>query len=211
MDDKFFAILELGIVLALIMLVVTFKGRKKIKGKQEYYSDFMWHFNKVQALHQKLCTRAQFYIENEYVFDVRPALQQYTKNVSNCLWQASRFANHMMQYNEQEIFTGLLKQAYIQLDHLGQEQKSFSQLLNYCEQEEQKYKNAFAKYGPKADMQDSDDIASGLFNGCTDYGSLHKRYKDLMKVYHSDIQNGDNEMTAKINAEYKRLKEKYNK
>lgn len=209
MDDKLYMVLVLGVIFVVIVTVKGIKNRYSAKIRQKYYSDYMWHFNKANAEHQKLCNAARYYIENDYVCDIRLSLQEYNQKVSDCLWQADKFAKLCLQYSQREMWENLLKQAYMQLDFLEAEQKKFSQTLNYCEQEEQKYKKAFAKYGSKSDVKDSYDISSGLFNGCTDYESLHKRYKDLMKVYHSDIQNGDNEMATKINAEYEKLKKKY--
>lgn len=195
-----------GITFILVKIV----GKEKsIKAREEYCSDFIWHFNRAQAVHQDLCRMAQYYIQNEYVFDVRVYLREYTQRAAQCSWQADKFIKHCFRYDRREEWNGLLRSAWAHLGDLEAEQKKFSQVLVQCEQEEQKYKRAFSKYAPKPDVKDDYDIGDDLFRNCTDYESLHKRYKELMKLYHSDAQNGDDEMAAKINDAYERLKKKY--
>lgn len=56
---------------------------------------------------------------------------------------------------------------------------------------------------------DSQEVADVLFRGVTNYLSLRKRYKDLMKIYHPDALAGDNEMVLAINRVYDKLKAEY--
>lgn len=44
-----------------------------------------------------------------------------------------------------------------------------------------------------------------FFKGVVDTDSLKKRYKALLKIYHPDNMNGDNELLQAINTEYERL------
>ncbi|MCR5215458.1 MAG: hypothetical protein K6C69_00725 [Lachnospiraceae bacterium] len=53
------------------------------------------------------------------------------------------------------------------------------------------------------------NVEVNFFRGVTDEGSLRKRYKELMKIYHPDNANGDKETILVINREYEKLKEKY--
>lgn len=48
-----------------------------------------------------------------------------------------------------------------------------------------------------------------LFNGCTDKESLTKRYRQLMKTFHPDNPNGDQEMTQCIQKTYEALQKNY--
>lgn len=48
-----------------------------------------------------------------------------------------------------------------------------------------------------------------FFRGITDGTSLRKRYKELMKIYHPDNSNGDNQTLLAITKEYERLKKIY--
>lgn len=58
-----------------------------------------------------------------------------------------------------------------------------------------------AALAPKA------QIVSGemFFSGVRDKSALKKRYKDLIKIYHPDSENGDNETVQEINREYDNL------
>ena len=48
-----------------------------------------------------------------------------------------------------------------------------------------------------------------FFCGVNNEDSLKKRYKDLIKIYHPDNQNGDKCILQEINAEYEKLKSLY--
>lgn len=50
---------------------------------------------------------------------------------------------------------------------------------------------------------------SNYFAGVNDLESLKKRYRDLLKIYHPDNQNGDESMSKQIQAEYEELLSKY--
>ena len=48
-----------------------------------------------------------------------------------------------------------------------------------------------------------------FFCGVDSEDSLKKRYKDLIKIYHPDNQNGDKRIIQEINTEYEKLKALY--
>lgn len=83
---------------------------------------------------------------------------------------------------------------------------------NYNYQEENAHNDSHqSKYGENQNsnnnkQQDTEDIALiALFAGCNDKESLRKRYRELMKIYHPDNFNGDNEMCQKIQSIYEKL------
>lgn len=49
----------------------------------------------------------------------------------------------------------------------------------------------------------------GFFGGVTEYASLKKRYKELMKIFHPDNKSGDSFTVACINREFEILKSRY--
>lgn len=49
----------------------------------------------------------------------------------------------------------------------------------------------------------------GFFGGVTEYASLKKRYKELMKIFHPDNKSGDSFTVACINKEFEILKDRY--
>ena len=53
--------------------------------------------------------------------------------------------------------------------------------------------------------------ASVFFQGVHNPLSLKKRYKDLIKIFHPDNVAGDKDVIQRINKEYERLREKYEK
>lgn len=57
--------------------------------------------------------------------------------------------------------------------------------------------------------QKNNDIDESLFSGCTDKESLTKRYRQLMKTFHPDNQNGDHAMTQKIQNTYDVLSKRF--
>jgi len=50
---------------------------------------------------------------------------------------------------------------------------------------------------------------SALFAGVTSYLGLRKRYKELIRIFHPDNLDGDNNMAIAIKEEYDRLREKF--
>lgn len=57
---------------------------------------------------------------------------------------------------------------------------------------------------------DGEDIAAVLFRGTSNFLTVRKRYKDLMKIFHPDNLCGDAELVQLINKEYeKRRRERY--
>jgi Ca2+/Na+ antiporter len=50
-----------------------------------------------------------------------------------------------------------------------------------------------------------DDDLHKLFAGVASESELHKRYKDLLKIYHPDNQTGDTAMSQKIQEVYEKL------
>lgn len=64
-------------------------------------------------------------------------------------------------------------------------------------------------FSSRAKRIESEENVSVLFQGVNNYMSLKKRYKDLLKIYHPDNMNGDNEMVLTINQIYDDLKKTY--
>ena len=52
---------------------------------------------------------------------------------------------------------------------------------------------------------------SAFFQGVRNPLALKKRYKDLIKIFHPDNVAGDKDVIQRINIEYERLKEHYEK
>lgn len=206
MTSLILAVCVVSVATFIIKVITDRNNDAKIRRECEAVLDE--RFKNINKTHQDLWKSAQYYIDNEYVYDIRPYLHEYVQKRIHWSSQAEKLRNVYEKCRKNDEWREMLLQVHTPLDYLEAEQMKFFEQLAHCEQEEERYKKAFAKYGPKPEEKDSFEV-SNLFNGCTDYESLHKRYIALMKVYHSDIQNGDNEMATKINAEYERLKKKY--
>lgn len=81
-----------------------------------------------------------------------------------------------------------------------------------CDQE--KFKLEKLKYRDKVYREVRKNISepagTGLFfKGVKDAGSLKRRYKELLKIYHPDNLNGDNSILQSINAEYEKMLKTY--
>ena len=61
----------------------------------------------------------------------------------------------------------------------------------------------------KPDMQVGKVNGTSYFAGVNDMKSLKKRYRDLLKIYHPDNQNGDSSVSRQIQEEYDALSKKY--
>lgn len=53
-------------------------------------------------------------------------------------------------------------------------------------------------------VSDSGEVASILFRGTSNFLTVRKRYKDLMKIFHPDNLCGDAELVQLINKEYEK-------
>ena len=61
-------------------------------------------------------------------------------------------------------------------------------------------------YGESSDVPILEESVRLLFRGVNNPMALHKRYKDLVKIFHPDNMFGDEELAQSINREYLRRK-----
>lgn len=98
----------------------------------------------------------------------------------------------------------VIKRGFEELDADRRRLKSFEAQLNAREVAlDSKLKYAYTAESP--------EVADVLFKGVSNYMTLKKRYKDLMKIYHPDAMAGDNEMVLAINRVYDKMKKQYEK
>ena len=83
---------------------------------------------------------------------------------------------------------------------LAEDQKKF--------QRRQQFFNRVTAYVEEGKEKQSSNIVNGemFFQGVATGQALKKRYKDLIKIYHPDSENGDNITVQEINREYDNLK-----
>ena len=97
----------------------------------------------------------------------------------------------------------ILKEAYVQLDK-DRRKVEWEKLKLKAEQEHQDRSHRYNNAGMR---QDTD--ASVFFKGVTNQLALKKRYRDLIKIFHTDNLYGDKETLQAINREYERLQKRY--
>lgn len=69
-----------------------------------------------------------------------------------------------------------------------------------AQQTDYEARSAYEEYQRKG--TEGGEIDRSLFAGCRDKDSLTKRYRSLMKTFHPDNQDGDTEMTIKVQKTY---------
>ncbi len=79
------------------------------------------------------------------------------------------------------------------------------------ETEKEKYRSRFATTGTggNGSVHVSAYNTGVFFNGVDNVLALKKRYRDLLKIFHPDNMDGDNETVQVINEEYAILKEQF--
>ncbi|MCM1536978.1 MAG: hypothetical protein NC254_01125 [bacterium] len=97
----------------------------------------------------------------------------------------------------------ILKEAYIQLDK-DRRKVEWEKLKLKAEQEHQERSD---RHGSADERHETD--ASVFFKGATNQLALKKRYRDLIKIFHTDNLYGDKETLQAINSEYERLQKRY--
>lgn len=83
---------------------------------------------------------------------------------------------------------------------LAEDQKKF--------QRRQQFFNRVTAYVEEGKERQGSNIVNGemFFQGVANGQALKKRYKDLIKIYHPDSENGSNITVQEINREYDNLK-----
>jgi hypothetical protein len=78
------------------------------------------------------------------------------------------------------------------------------------ETEKEKYRSRYAAAGSSSGSLNVNAYRSCVFfNGVDNLLALKKRYRDLLKIFHPDNMDGDNETVQVINQEYAMLKEQF--
>ena len=77
------------------------------------------------------------------------------------------------------------------------------------EKEQVKKQKAFyqrvSDFNARSEEKSSNVVKDMFFSGVGNKQSLKKRYKDLIKIYHPDNLDGDNNTIQEINSEYNKL------
>lgn len=94
-------------------------------------------------------------------------------------------------------------------DILGELKRLYMQMEEYYESLPDASTDSKYEEEDWAENNNMDFVDVSLFAGCNSIESLSKRYKNLMKTFHPDNEDGDTEMTQKIQITYEQLQKEY--
>lgn len=113
-----------------------------------------------------------------------------------------------IKYMEQSLFLFEKRMEEEQREHRQKKENNNYKKEPHNDSHQSKYgENQNSNSNKQQNTEDTALIA--LFVGCNDMESLRKRYRELMKIYHPDNFNGDNEMCQKIQSIYEKLCREY--
>ena len=112
--------------------------------------------------------------------------------------KAHFYRQQEFQETKLHMWIAIGRQKEGELYKLAEEKKQFEQKKSFYDQVE-----AYQK----EDIRTKPASIHGtmFFAGVNSMGSLKKRYKDLLKIYHPDNKCGDTDAIQEINREYQRL------
>ena len=175
---------------------LDYVGRKKEKERLKEIRNYEEEY---EQLKQKLyCIYPE--IEKEYYyFYVNVCKNEKDKVELQTDWfDYLKYIEKQRQYSNFNTFfeeEGLYKYRFYNTD--------FSKKFEKSEQDNK------SKYNEQTDY-DSNNNDVVYFKGCIEKESLKKRYRDLMKIYHTDNTSGDKSVCQKIQDEYEMLRAKFN-
>lgn len=162
-------------------------------------AEFQAKYNEALDMQNTLTIQAQQLIIEK---KINSFVEQYQVFLQTSQRQLDELNDRLMKFNNGH--NDVEKNQYYRfasscLSALIKTQTDFAQVYLY-------YRNNINSFNTANTSEAKTNIDTSLFNGCTDEDSLNKRYKTLIKTFHPDNPNGDDEMTAKINETYKYLK-----
>lgn len=108
---------------------------------------------------------------------------------------------------QQQLFEMKFKILEEELVKLANEKETFERKKKFYE-----HVNSFEYHQKEENPVKMNNIINGemFFSGVGSKQSLRKRYKDLIKIYHPDNLDGDNDTIQEINREYDHLSRVFN-
>lgn len=155
--------------------------------------DVIGTFNATQSKYQRVKNEV-----NNYSYDTLP--QEFLDISQNAENQYETLVNRMGAYMElfndsevswrNEVGADILKKA-----------EAANEAINRLE-------SAFRLLNQTTENKDTNSAAS-FFRGCDTIDELNKRYRNLAKTFHPDLEAGDEETMKQVNEEYEHLKAEF--
>ncbi len=159
-----------------------------VQNLQKEVEKFEMAQERFKVIFQKSKDYADDMADVEFVSVLENDMEEYIKLVEeyNCIMESDRY----------ETFLTGSKELTSKMDFLTEKiTRFYEERIKANENVSNKNKNV--------------DINKSLFAGCQDKDSIIKRYRQLMKTFHPDNQNGDIEMTQKIQKTYEELMKQF--
>lgn len=144
--------------------------------------------------------------------------QQLESEMEDFNKQKAEFESEKKQYNreielkekkisrERELFEKQWKIVERELVRMARDRDRMAKEKAYIQREKDELKRL--RQAAPSELS----VRSGtFFLGVSSLSGLKKRYRDLMKVYHPDNENGDENTVLYINNEYEKLKARFEK
>ncbi|MBP3488843.1 MAG: hypothetical protein J6K53_10660 [Roseburia sp.] len=145
-------------------------------------------------------------------------LKEFVKrNTSKLVRQYNHLGRSISRYNKTlteaslQQLTVILDETSLMLEEYIDTLQTMLDEYNECAFEEQTQAHSQYNRTDYAEQNHHNSGSSNYFKGCDTLEKLNKRYRDLVKIYHSDSGNGNDEVFIEITDEYNRLKETFSK
>lgn len=161
---------------------------EEVKKYSKYINDLEEHLSSIDELNNNVISIG---IEGSENVVLKNKFSTYISNMNDIV-------NIIAKYNN-EIPIRVLKTLEPKIKQLNSLKKDILNLIEKAKQERRDF---------KATKSDTSKKQS-FFTGCNNKETLDKRYKSLCKVYHPDIQSGDEETFKAVKMEYDSLKKMF--
>lgn len=109
---------------------------------------------------------------------------------------------------KKELFDKQWKIVERELRRVAMDKESLDKEKRAFENERERFRQASKQAAIQARTNISN--TSIFFAGVNSFAALKRRHRELLKIYHPDNENGDQNILIAINKEYETLKNKYN-
>lgn len=163
-------------------------------------------FTEVEQKNSELLARTKLLFDGrELPSDFAQAIKSYSDSLDRLYKQ---YNSTLGKYkNRSSLPRKAFEKAYLILLEIEKEAKIFEEALNEYVANE----NVYNSYNKNTCQRKTEKNNTNFnpFAGCHDLESLKRRYKNLCKAFHPDMDEGDTNSMQFINAEYERLLKQY--
>lgn len=143
------------------------------------------------------------------LFSDDDTVQDYiTKNFTDIIQQYNDLVKLIKKFNSKNS-KNTFNKAVLETTRLTLKLNTYINYLNVLSEKGNANSTNHHQQSKSSVEHEKDSTKSNYFNGCDTLEKVNKRYRDLVKVYHTDSGNGDTEIFIKITDEYNKLKNRF--